>query len=372
METVRIENFKCIEELDLQLGKITVLTGANSSGKTSVVQALLLLRMMISKTRLSADGEEMSVGCPPVLGVPAFDDIVRRGADTITISGDFGRLVMTPGEKTGNLQRYEGSSRVPVWMEAEDFVFLEAERIGPRWQSDLNPDAGKYCGAHGEFTANRLLDISVKFPKVSPARLCPGTATDNFQIQTDAWMSYIFGDVSLKSQPLSDKIAQITLRQPMGWFAASAAGFGYVYALPIILDGLTIPEGAMMVVENPEAHLHPKAQSNIGFFLGTLAAAGVRVVVETHSEHVVNGIRRAALSGIGLRPEEMSIYFFAETSEKADPIRITMDDEGELSDFPVDFFDQVRQDMKEMWRLVEQRGNIAESATEDLPDSNER
>ena len=110
----------------------------------------------------------------------------------------------------------------------------------------------------------------------------------------------------------------------------------------------------MMIVENPEAHLHPRAQSNMGYFLGRMAAAGVRIIVETHSEHIVNGMRRAALSRLGLSPDDLTIYFFHEpipgnTGET--PVEITVDREGNLSDFPVDFFDQVRQDMMEIIRL---------------------
>ena len=83
----------------------------------------------------------------------------------------------------------------------------------------------------------------------------------------------------------------------------------------------------------------------MGYFLGMMAAAGLRVVVETHSEHIVNGIRRAAIISGRLKPEEVNIYFFKGKSESE---LITVDEYGNLSDFPVDFFDQSRQDMLEI------------------------
>lgn len=354
MDIVRIKNLKCIEEFDLQLDKITVLTGVNSSGKSTVVQALLLLKKSFDVTSNDGLFNEKEISCPDFFNVPSFDFVVRRDAEIVSISGDFGFVEYVPAEKTLIIRRYnKGGERVLRWLESEDFVYLNAERIGPRWESELSYDSGKYCGVNGEFTASRLNEV-MKAPKVDGARLCPDTTTENFQIQVDKWMSYIFGDVSFKAKLLSDKFAQILVRQPMGLFPASSVGFGYIYALPIVLDGLRIPAGSMMIVENPEAHLHPKAQSNIGYFLGTLAAAGVRVVVETHSEHVVNGIRRAAVSGIGLMPEDMKIYFFSEKTDSPNPHLITMDEEGDLSEFPVDFFDQVRQDMKEIWRLIKE------------------
>ena len=76
-----------------------------------------------------------------------------------------------------------------------------------------------------------------------------------------------------------------------------------------------------------------------------MAAAGMRVVAETHSEHIVNGIRRAAIVSERLKPEEVNIYFFKGKSESE---LITVDRYGNLSDFPVDFFDQSRQDMLEI------------------------
>ena len=122
-------------------------------------------------------------------------------------------------------------------------------------------------------------------------------------------------------------------------------GFGISYALPILVGALLARDNSWLVVENPEAHIHAKAQSNMGFFLGMMAAAGMRVVAETHSEHIVNGIRRAAIVSERLKPEEVNIYFFKGKSESE---LITVDRYGNLSDFPVDFFDQSRQDMLEI------------------------
>ena len=126
---------------------------------------------------------------------------------------------------------------------------------------------------------------------------------------------------------------------------APNVGFGITYALPILVSGLTIKEGGMLIVENPEAHLHGKAQSNMGYFLARMAAAGVRVMIETHSEHIVNGIRRMATEKDSqLKADDLSIYFFKKQENGQNIIEITMDNNGNLSEYPVDFFDQVRQD----------------------------
>lgn len=59
-------------------------------------------------------------------------------------------------------------------------------------------------------------------------------------------------------------------------------GFGLSYALPIVVGGLVAAKDGLLIVENPEAHLHPQGQSNMGQFLAWLAGKGVQVIVETH------------------------------------------------------------------------------------------
>lgn len=355
---ITIRDFKCIADFELVEVPAVVLAGFNSAGKSSVIQVLRILRWAgIQYIQDTLDWVQIHHGMD-FIDVRDPGDLIRRGADYAVISGDFGivrlQAGIAPGRGATDIEL--DRDRIPAWMISEDFVYLSAERTGPRWESPT-PDNDKirYCGPKGEYTGKRLLDVSVQFPKIEPAKRCPGTLTDNFQIQIDSWMSLIFGDVSFKAQPISDSQARIMVRQPMGMFGAPSVGFGYTYSLPIIIDGLAVPVGSMMIVENPEAHLHPKAQSRMGYFLGTLAAAGVRVVVETHSEHIVNGIRLAVLSRLGLMPRDLAIYFFGEKAEGFDPQLITMDDSGNLSDFPVDFFDQVRQDMKEMWKMIAER-----------------
>ena len=89
----------------------------------------------------------------------------------------------------------------------------------------------------------------------------------------------------------------------------------------------------------------------MGYFLSVVAAAGVRVILETHSEHIVNGIRRAAMKEqIKINQEDINIYFMS-PEKMGESKLITIDNDGSLSDFPVDFFDQSRQDLLEIINL---------------------
>ena len=87
-------------------------------------------------------------------------------------------------------------------------------------------------------------------------------------------------------------------------------GFGYSYILSIVVTALIAKEGDIVILENPEAHLHPEAQTRLTFMLSKLVAMGIQVFIETHSEHVINGIRLASLKDeYNLKNEDVRIFF---------------------------------------------------------------
>jgi predicted ATPase len=125
-------------------------------------------------------------------------------------------------------------------------------------------------------------------------------------------------------------------------------GFGVSYVLPIIVNGLAAEPGSTMIVENPEAHLHPKGQSRIGQFLSQVAVSGVQVVVETHSEHVVNGIRVNSLRS-KLSPDDICLNYFTPDPDPAKHVRqIELNDRMDITDWPEGFFDQEEIDLREL------------------------
>ena len=366
MDKLRLRGFKCFQDKELTLNNITVLTGNNGSGKSSVIQALLLVREAVEKCvlinggRLIAGEKEIALNGYRCLRLGNFDEICHNGADGICISINGIDFRIGQGEETGDGivmvdMPCEDMSRLPDYLTRTEFYYLNAERIGPRRESDVRPMPYLQSGDCGEWAGNVLLEASKSFPKVDEKRLIEKGDTVNFNIQVDRWMSYIFSEISIKTQPLTEQVCQVKLRGSKVTVNTPNTGFGYTYALPVVIDGLLARQGCLLIVENPEAHLHPRAQSNIGFFLGKMAAAGLQIVIETHSEHVVNGIRRAALSGFGLNPEDVNIYFFANDKDGCRCSLIGIDEDGNLSDFPVDFFDQVRQDMLQIIRLATER-----------------
>lgn len=368
MENLRIEGFKCFSSENIALGNITILTGNNGAGKSSVIQALLLLCEIVERcSKPTADPNKWSCNDNEVLlndyhhlQLGEFDDIINVDSSEMHLGIDGLKVQLSQGSSGDRCTVCVSginAEQWPTYLTTHDFYYLNAERRGPRMQSDIKPMPRLDCGDCGEWSGNVLLDVSRTFPKVVAERLFEDEGPTNFNIQVDLWMSHIFSEVSIKSEQITPQMCRIRLRSPHTVSTAPNTGFGYTYSLPIVIDCLLAGKGSLLIIENPEAHLHPKAQSNMGFFLGKMAASGLKIVVETHSEHIVNGIRRASLSNFGLNPEDVAIHFFTGDPNGCKSKLITIDDNGNLSDFPVDFFDQVRQDMLEIMRLAGKRNS---------------
>ena len=344
---LKINGYKCFNNSTIKLNNLTILTGANASGKSSIIQSLLLLKIGSENTKntsipLVDNRYALDLGFP--------DSIINNEleSDEVIISLDDCSLSFIGGEQKSErklMVHLKDSRRMQNILQG--FTYLCAERQGPRYEYEKGNDADNSCGCHGENTGNIIanewntrIDTKRVFNK--------DTKEDNlFKIQMDSWVDYIFPGIALRIQPTGSNNYQVLVNDRFHnvMTYASNVGFGISYALPIIVESLLVKENGWFVVENPEAHLHAKAQSNMGYFLGVMAASGIRMIIETHSEHVVNGIRRAATTGTNLNPKDVNVYFF---KNKSDYDLITIDDEGNLSDFPVDFFDQSRQDLLEI------------------------
>jgi len=373
--TFQLSGFKCFRDETFDLKNLTVLTGSNGTGKSSLIQAILLIRLAIEKNALNSDNssyssEEWRRSPTPLnlgyeLSLGTVNDIFNENDSKdskltkITLALDKETFeVPLPDEEDDdtsvNIILKEPSfnkANIPFWRKKE-FYYLYTERFGPRLALPFNYTDFVHCGHRGEFTAQVLLKND--FLKVQGARFFPDLKSENLPLQVDAWLDSICPGTSVKVEALGTMSAQIKLRNNSvkNHVLATNIGFGISYSLPIIVTGLIAKSDSVFIVENPEAHLHPKGQSNMGYFLGKVAASGVKVIIETHSEHIINGIRRAALSTSDLSIDDINIYFFnGFEKEKESIIPIRIEANGDLSDFPVDFFDQARQDLLEILNL---------------------
>jgi len=135
-------------------------------------------------------------------------------------------------------------------------------------------------------------------------------------------------------------------------FKPQNVGFGISYILPVLVTLLSAKTGSIIIIENPEAHLHPRGQAEMGKLIAETVARGVQVFVETHSDHVINGIRVAVKKGV-VKPSDVNIAFFERGPHDmaqedgtinheiyAEVTNIKVDATGSLSEWPKDFMDE--------------------------------
>jgi predicted ATPase len=222
--------------------------------------------------------------------------------------------------------------------------YVSADRIGPK-DFYLKENLGKFInvGAKGEMIANV---IAHKKDELVNDILYLGEDAKTLEQQIQEWLKVIFGEAKFKVEDKGDIIyLYFNTKNDANWYKPSNVGFGFSYILPIIVSGLIAKEGEILIVENPEAHLHPRAQSKLTQFLSKVASTGVQVFIESHSEHILNGLRIASINqDIDINNEDISILYFHEKEEgyfTEIPILVN----GDIAQWPDGFFDQTNQDL---------------------------
>ena len=379
----RLKNFKCLKDDCFPLSKINVFAGRNGIGKSSLLQSMLLIAQSLDDNgllkKIKINGDFLQLG--------TYSDIISRdskdGKMSIRLTsddspeGDFVELILAedqepsyatiadlktpqidssldvPSANIGNSEESSSfkaqasvdvTSAMPPLMQLQKVYFVSADRKGPVNTQKLDASVLlSNVGIHGENVLNVLY-----------------RGGDVLQMKVKIALTYIMKQSSLNVKEVNDDIQLFldSVNNSRG-FKPVNVGFGYSYLLTILLTMLVAEPKSKVFIENPEAHLHPGAQSRlIDFLFKTAKEKNLQLFVETHSENIFNAIRRASLSGFGIQPEEVKSYFFYNNGEnqlKYQEIKMGID--GSLNAFPTDFFDQTRQELREIMNLVNSQKN---------------
>ena len=398
---IRLSNFKCFSHPAVVPAKrLTLLTGINAKGKSTVLHALLIMHQSIERALATAraldridlngryahlgtfrevqnrdrskgehiglgfeftnpgpDGSEESVSSVQLSLAHESDDVrfahlyrieVRQSCgrdilfERVTESAKGkGRLQLDLGDETDKLattSQLQQLSRVH---------YVSADRLGPQNsfpRSDI--DEGLFVGARGERTAEVLYQLQQEQIAFSPEDKRYRENSDTYLVsdQVNPWLAYIFDGGKVKVTAPHSTILTLEMNSDGSahYHRPANVGFGYSYALPILVAGLVAKPGEILIVENPEAHLHPLAQSRLSEFLATVASAGVQVFVESHSEHTLNAFR-LAVKEKQIGADDLSVLYFLR--DAVDPIQlIEVDADGKIENWPDGFFDQRSKD----------------------------
>ncbi len=366
IQSISLTNFKCFSSQTLDLARLNVLAGINGCGKSTVIQSLLALRQSMHSGNLSEDriqlrgnltdlGTAREVYC----AAPNSDsiEIIIRHSEGTQIELRCPQLPQHSGEYFLRLaENVPGGNLRSLF--SEPFNYLNAERIGPRKISQIPSSEGHpLCvGKYGEnaphIIASELRETNVT-NKFLILESSDGNEYPTIQYQWTLWMARLFpgfdAEYEIYSQADEVRLGLALQRQQTGqhlFVRPTNTGFGLSFSLGIVVAGLAAGPNTILIVENPEAHLHPSAQSNLGEFLGRVSAGGTQVFVETHSEHVLNGIRRMIKQTV-LTPEVVRFLFFSKPPSALEPsvLPISVSASGDFSAWPDGFFDQLDKDL---------------------------
>jgi len=379
IKELQIQNFKCFQNSNpFSFSKLNLLTGINGRGKSSLLQTILILSQSAWK---NADMKRLIIN-DELLQLGNFDDIKNSETprekniqfnlkfDTVFIDEAtfqykenesdalLAELFQLAIKSKGEIILYDKNTKdqndnVLLLSELlKKFHFVSADRLGPiKYVDKTNLPEFIHVGTTGEHCVN-ILANSDNLPLVHE-NLYLGQDSKSVIQQTEEWLNYILegAKIEIFGREKQSSVLSLLLNSKKNSYSykPNNVGFGYSYILPLILTGLIAKSGETIIVENPEAHLHPRAQSKITEFFAKVASCGVQVFIESHSEHILNGLRVCALNpDIMISNTDISITYF---NEGFTPQTLIVDEKGKIANWPEGFFDQQEIDLSNIFKF---------------------
>ncbi|OTQ71021.1 hypothetical protein B6D17_06810 [Gilliamella apis] len=370
LDKIKLKNFKCYQEIDIELKGLNVLCGVNSSGKSAIIQAIAMFLQSEDENKLTFDGKLVNLGNYKdvhnhfICDDETLEITISIKNNSYTWSNNKNQEYLTINQdKTENLKTLKKQI-------SNNYQFISAERLGPRnnYPFSSSRSSQYWLGTKGEYTAQvlSLLSNSTTFNNITRTqindtsqesnnsdclrdpRVHPKVNTNIIIRNIEAWLKEITPDIEISSQSIEEAVISYTSFSTEGTnYKPIHVGFGLSYAISIITALLCTNVGGIVIIENPEAHLHPRGQSYLGRLIAATAKSGVQVILETHSEHIINGIR-VAIKLDKNYPTNLVQAYFIQKEKNSQPLinKLVFDNNAQLSQWPKGFFDQQIIDLK--------------------------
>ena len=339
---IHLKGFKSFVDETIELKPLTILTGLNSSGKSSVIQAI----RMIENVRQQQGGL--------LDGYGSYDELFNKFNPGVSNSELLIEL-HSDGCSEPYQIKYSKNSGSSInedpdiffterYIDLDRIKYISADRLGA-----LPHIPYKYGEAfRGEnvlFTLDYYANINHTFDKRLKPENAEGLTLDYL---VNGWLQYISPNVKLEY--IVDRKADISYSRFNG-FRATNVGFGLSYTLPIIVGLLvsTKQKDSVVLIENPEAHLHPKGQTEMAKLIAKCVECGSQVIVETHSDHLFDGIRIYTKHNPGFNEKVVTHWFELDEYNNTRVETIKLTPEGRFSEeCPKGFFDQFEINAEEL------------------------
>jgi predicted ATPase len=393
---IGVSGFKSFrDEVQIKLGSLTILAGANSSGKSSIMQPLLMMKQTLEAPydpgALLLDGPNVSFTSGEQF-LSKFQTNEVQKAFTISVSNnrmlskstfnwssdsgiDILKQKWTLDDINFNLEVTRDMSEAVI----KDIVERELRsftRLIDSWKINRNRCFFQLIGTQTGFkfdfanpTFSQLLTelIHVQGLRDIPSRvyktaaITGNTFSGRFENYVASVINYLQKSTPeklvqlqaalqklgltdlIQSQRLNDTQIELRVGRVLGsqdetdTVNIADVGFGVSQVLPVIVALLVAEPGQLVYIEQPEIHLHPRAQIALGEIFADAANRGVRVVVETHSELFLLGIQTLVAED-KLDPSAVKLHWLTRNPDGSSKVTSAeLDETGAFGDWPEDF-----------------------------------
>ena len=394
---LRTQNFKSWQDTGtLQFAPLTGLFGANSSGKTSILQVLLMLKQTVERPSdwneplyfgdeqslinlgnfdavIHGHKRDLSIGISVSWKLPEQIDIAEVFTDSLSFSttvvtkNRLDGFCYTVGEHDFEIRhesrgyafrspyrphhspvvypfRCYGICSRPSGPTEKFFGFDEAFenlfsrilylgplREHPRPRYTWEGDHPKSIGQEGEKAISALLSGRIRRLPIDEQIL--------------SWLQRLELIHSYDLHPVSDtsRDYEFLVKQYKGGpkVRLTDVGFGVSQVLPVLILCYYAPEGSILILEQPEAHLHPKVQTELAdVLIDTVKNRNVQIILESHSEYLLSRLQRR-IAEKKIAATDTALYFCEIKDGTSEIEQLNVDEYGNIRNWPQDFFGDV-------------------------------
>lgn len=383
IQALELINFKSIKKNYFPLRNLNILLGLNGQGKSSFIQSILLLRQSdkLIQGELKLNGGDnglTNIGSTKdalyqyskdqglAIGIQFSDKDFYQMQFGYEIDADVFKRKSTLQDITNDYI----TENITESIFSNNFQYLNAQRIEPKSlnvTSSSNVIDSNSIGKYGQYTAhfielrgneniyfeNLLHKDTITFDTVTGKPIINKTLIN----QINLWLGEISPGVSVRTTKISSEyvLLEYDFKQPSlgntNKFKPENVGFGISYALHVITALLIARPKGLIIIENPESHIHPRGQAELGKLIALVAQNDVQVIIETHSDHILNGIRVAVKEQV-IQKDKVIAFYFKKVVEKEEQyskiIDIEIDKNGTLSKHPENLLEEWSNQMSKL------------------------
>jgi predicted ATPase len=329
-----LQNFKIHKLAKLNFGNLTLLTGYNGTGKSTLIQSILFL-IQSCNNQIRTDGF-INLGR---LRNIFNDEIKKNELLKIIIDHTSGNFKWSIKFKNRLDYDYE-FHKTPEQTDARS-LFKSGFHYIKAGDTDRYDDIFRFLGKNKD----KEIPIELRHPLHIEEKTLLG--------QVNAWMNEDFGFTSKINIGLSEVFTTVSLILDDEY---SNIEYNIPNILPIVITLLSANQESLVLLENPESNLHPSSQSRLAELLAKSAQHGIQIIAKTHSDHIINGTlvqcKRFRTDGPGINRKNVKIYHFSRSEETNECVieEVVIHENEKILHPPAGFFDQIREDYRELLR----------------------